>query len=104
MDDKELEDLLVKLEDRVRPKQSAMERHAQTVLAAVIVLLIGWVGMSITTMKDQQGELVTGQALSNLKIENLTENLEEQQKNYVRQVDFLAFKNQVERRLQELEK
>ena len=91
------------LEERTPTKQSAMERHAQTVLAAVIVLLIGWVGLSITTMKEQQSILVTGQAISNLKIENLNKSLIEQSTNYVQRLEFFAFKTLTDRRLNALE-
>jgi len=39
-----------------QPKIS-MERHIQTVLAALIIGLVGWVGVSVTTISSNQAAL-----------------------------------------------
>jgi hypothetical protein len=104
MDDKQLKELLTSLGERmVEQKQSAFERHAQTVLVGFITLVIGWVGISLTTMKEQQNKLITGQEISTLKIEQLTSTLTEQQQSYVKQVEYVVFRQATINRLQALE-
>lgn len=104
MDEEQFERLLLSLgERRVGQKQSAMERHAQTVLVALVTLLIGWVGVAIWDMKENQNELITEQRVTANNVKHLTETLNEQSLSYVRQVEFVEFKTHIENRLGQLE-
>lgn len=37
---------------RASDRRGTLERHAQTVLVSLVILLIGWVGLSITELRD----------------------------------------------------
>lgn len=37
---------------RASDRRGTLERHAQTVLVSLVILLIGWVGVSITELRD----------------------------------------------------
>lgn len=104
MTDAQLEQLLIKFaETHVVQKQSVFERHAQTVIVGIVMLIVGWVGLSILDLNKAQNELITEQKLSNLKLENLTKTLQLQNETYVKQLEYIPWHHGIERRLQQLE-
>lgn len=54
-------------------QRSALERHAQTVLATIITLLVSWIGLAVVDLKTKQAE--TG-GITNTKLEQLQKNVE----------------------------
>lgn len=84
-------------------KQSTFERHAQTVLVGIITLIIGWVGLSISNMQSKQNELITEQKITAVKIENLVNALQLQNATYVKQIDYVKWRQKVESRFETLE-
>ncbi len=49
------------MDRRASTPTSAMERHAQTIIGAILVGLIAWVGMSVTSSKEDIAKLQTNQ-------------------------------------------
>ena len=55
--------------------KSAMERHAQSVLALLIMALVTWVGVTIIGLKDATTEIRGDVRLANVQIEALREQI-----------------------------
>lgn len=54
----------------------AMERHIQTVLAALIVGLVGWVGFTLTSMSSQQAAMIVQVSRLESDVSRLTNKIE----------------------------
>lgn len=58
-----------------QPKVS-MERHIQTVLAALIIGLVGWVGVSVTTISSNQAAMSVQVSRLESDVNRLTNKIE----------------------------
>ena len=104
MDENQFKKLLVSLgERRVEQKQGTLERHAQTGLTALVVILLSTFGAGLWAMNQTQNDLVTGQQIFTLQVGSLAKKIEEQNSIYVQQIDFALHKQSIEVRLQKLE-
>ena len=52
-------------------ERTAMERHAQTVLATIVTLLVAWIGLSVVDLGKEQTKTSTS---TNIKLEQLQNN------------------------------
>jgi len=53
-------------------QRPAMERHIQTAIAAILVGLVGWIGVSITGMAESVARLEVKQTVMQRDIDKLT--------------------------------
>lgn len=56
---------------RASDRRGTLERHAQTVLVAIVVCLIGWVGLSITGLRETTQSLRGDIGLVNERVASL---------------------------------
>lgn len=58
------------------PSKSALERHVQTGIAAVLVGLVGWIGISITGMAEGQARLEERVSSMQRDVDKMSEKIE----------------------------
>ena len=72
---------------------SSFERHAQTVLVAIVTLIIGWTGFAILEIKAQQSDMAAEQRILGIHLETIKEklinNATDQSKTLQRQEEYL---------------
>jgi len=104
MNDDQMKELLLNLgERRVAQKQGTLERHAQTGLTSLVVVLLSAFGAGLWAMNQTQHELVSGQKIFAIQMGNLADKIELQNTAYVSKLEYELHRQDVESRLISLE-
>lgn len=86
--------------EETKARQSALERHAQTVLTAVAVAVLAWVGISVTESREVNARLDERTAGMERTIARLERAIDGLKANFVTREEF----NSLQGRVQTLER
>lgn len=105
MNDDQFEQLLTSLgERRLETKQSAFERHAQTALTSLIVLILAGFGGAMFKISDVQNDQFAELKVMQYQISELTKTIQEATDSFVDVHEFNALKFIVDDHSRKIEK